>query len=170
MFCWTDRTCHLTNSAVQCIGEAFDVDPTDETQTSRLTIKPASLKTLFNLFLKTQGNMNAPQPAEAAQPKGPSEADKREAEKLKQDGNAHMSKKAYDAAIDNYTKSIELDPENPVYYSNRAAAHSSKGDHEKAVEDSEKAIEVDPSFVKAYHRLGYVNVVYGILDDNTSRV
>lgn len=67
-----------------------------------------------------------------------------------------MSSKQYDAAIDSYTKAIELDATSPVYYSNRAAAYSSKNDHLSAVSDAEKSIEVDPSFVKAYHRLGYV--------------
>lgn len=67
-----------------------------------------------------------------------------------------MSSKNYDAAIESYNKAVELDPTNPVYYSNRAAAHSSKGDHLSAVGDAEKALSVDPNFVKAYHRLGYV--------------
>ena len=67
-----------------------------------------------------------------------------------------MSGKKFDAAIDAYDKAINLDPTNPVYYSNRAAAHSSKGDHLSAIGDAEQAISVDPQFVKAYHRLGYV--------------
>jgi len=67
-----------------------------------------------------------------------------------------MSAKQYDQAINSYSQAIALDSTNPVYYSNRAAAHSSKGDHLSAVGDAEKAITVDPSFVKAYHRLGYV--------------
>ena len=70
-----------------------------------------------------------------------------------------MSAKKYDEAIASYTKAIELDPTNPVYYSNRAAAYSSKASHDEAVLDAEKAIEVDPSFIKAYHRLGYISTV-----------
>lgn len=65
-----------------------------------------------------------------------------------------MSSKSYDLAIESYTKAIDLDPLNPVYFSNRAAAHASKGDHSLAVDDAQKAIDVDPSFVKAYSRLG----------------
>jgi small glutamine-rich tetratricopeptide repeat-containing protein alpha len=88
-------------------------------------------------------------------PAAPSPADKENADKLKQEGNALMSGKKYDEAITSYSKAIAIDPKNPVYYSNRAAAHSSKNDHLAAVGDAEKAISVDPQFVKAYHRLGY---------------
>lgn len=90
----------------------------------------------------------------SAKPSAPSVADKTAAEKFKQTGNQQMSNKQYDAAIESYTKAIELDSTNPVYYSNRAAAYSSKQDHLGAVADAEKAIEIDPSFSKAYHRLG----------------
>lgn len=90
----------------------------------------------------------------SVQPAAPSEADKDEAEKLKAQGNAKMSSKEYDAAIDFYTQAIAKDGTNAVYYSNRAAAYSSKSDHQNAINDAEKALEVDPSFVRAYHRLG----------------
>jgi small glutamine-rich tetratricopeptide repeat-containing protein alpha len=77
------------------------------------------------------------------------------AEALKMKGNALMSQKLYDSAIEQYTEAIKLDS-NPVYYSNRAAAWGGLGEHAKAVEDAEKAIELDPKFSKAYSRLGYV--------------
>ena len=117
------------------------------------------------MFIKTQakvgsGSGSAPQPSvtptSSAPPKAASPEDKAGAEKFKQAGNAQMSSKSYDLAIESYTKAIALDASNPVYYSNRAAAYSSKGDHSSAVGDAEKAIEVDPSFVKAYSRLGCV--------------
>ena len=145
---------------VQCIGEAFGVDPSNEEQTKRLSVKPATLPSIFDVFLKTRekfpaGSSSASTSTSApAQPTGPSEADKAEAEKLKAQGNAKMSSKEYDAAIDLYTQAIAKDGTNAVYYSNRAAAYSSKGDHQNAVNDAEKALEVDPSFVRAYHRLG----------------
>jgi len=139
-------------SLVQCIGEAFGVDPSDDDQSGMLSIKPATLETVFDLFLKTRDKVAS----SSAQPKpaNPTAEDKANADKLKQKGNTLMSGKNYDEAIETYTKAIELDPTNPVYYSNRAAAHSSKGDHLSATGDAEKAIEVDPSYVKAYHRLG----------------
>lgn len=160
-------SCVLTHtSAVQCIGEAFGVDPSDEQQVSKLTVKPATLPTIFDVFLKTRekvGTNAAPASSSASassQPKAISPEDKARAEKFKQSGNTLMSSKQYDQAIEAYTQAIAIDPANAIYYSNRAAAYSSKGDHLSAVGDAEQAITVDPKFVKAYHRLGYVFVSY----------
>ncbi|KAI0080039.1 hypothetical protein K474DRAFT_1582858, partial [Panus rudis PR-1116 ss-1] len=130
--------------AIQCIGEAFGVDPSDEEQRKRLSIKPTSLLNVFDVFLKTKDQLNTstPEASSSSQPKMPSDADKSAAETFKAKGNSLMSSKQYDEAIENYTKAIELDPTNAVYYSNRAAAYSSKGSHDEAVLDAEKAIEV----------------------------
>ncbi|KAF8971450.1 hypothetical protein BDZ97DRAFT_1786578 [Flammula alnicola] len=152
--------------AIQCIGEAFGVDPSNQQQAQKLSVKPATLQSIFDVFIKTRAKVTSPGPqasssGSSSQPSGPSAEDKANAEKFKQTGNAQMSQKQYDAAIDFYTKAIALDPSNPVYYSNRAAAHSSKGDHLSAVGDAEKAISVDSKFVKAYHRLGHAQYSLG---------
>lgn len=144
--------------AIQCIGEAFGVDPSDDKQRERLNIKPAKLQTIFDVFLKTRDKVVA---SPASTPSAPSADAKAKAEKHKQTGNTHMTVKKYDEAIDAYTKAIALDSANPVYYSNRAAAYASKGDHASAILDSEKAIEVDPKFVKAYSRLGHAQYTLG---------
>jgi small glutamine-rich tetratricopeptide repeat-containing protein alpha len=120
-------------------------------------VKPATLQSIFDVFIKTRDKIGSPQSGATSSPSsGPSAADKSQAEKFKQEGNAQISSKNYDAAIESYTKAIALDPKNPVYYSNRAAAYSSKGDHLAAVGDAEQGISVDPNFIKAYHRLGYL--------------
>ena len=126
-------------------------------------MKPATLQTIFDVFIKTRDKLgpNTQPPASASSatsqsnPSLPPAADKAQAEKHKQMGNAHMSSKNYDEAIESYNKAITLDTTNAVYYSNRAAAHSSKGDHLSAIGDAEQAISVDPQFIKGYHRLGY---------------
>ncbi|KAF9498108.1 TPR-like protein [Pleurotus eryngii] len=140
---------------VQCISDSFQVDPSDASQVQKLSVKPATLQSIFNVFLQTKDKVGSgSEEATASTSKTPSTVDKAQAEKFKQEGNSLMSSKKYDEAIDMYTKAVNLDSTNPVYYSNRAAAHSSKGDHLSAVGDAEKAIEVDPKFTKAYHRLG----------------
>ncbi|KAI9511771.1 putative stress-induced protein STI1 [Russula earlei] len=148
--------------AVQCIGEAFGIDPTDQEQANRLSVKPATLQNIFDVFLKTKDKMSStaqavPDTARAI----PSAEDKAAAERLKQQGNAYMSGKQYDKATDAYTEAIKLDHSNPVFYSNRAAAHSSNGDHLSAAVDAEKSIELDPMFVKGYSRLGHARYSIG---------
>lgn len=150
---------HLSHSyLVQCIGEAFGVDPTDQEQVDRLSVKPATLQSIFEVFLKTKDKISptgqVPPSTSPAAPVSPSAEDKDAAEKHKQKGNAFMTSKQYDKAIEAYTEATKLDPSNPVYYSNRAAAHSSKGDHLTAAIDAEKVIEIDPKFTKGYSRLG----------------
>ncbi|KAJ6626864.1 hypothetical protein B0H10DRAFT_1996939 [Mycena sp. CBHHK59/15] len=155
--------------AIQCIGEAFGVDPSDEQQVARLSVKPATLTTIFDVFIKTREKVGAGGQSSASasastsfQPKPISPEDKARAEKLKQTGNTQMSSKQYDQAIESYTQAIAIDPTSPIYYSNRAAAYSSKGDHLSAVGDAEQAITVDPKFIKAYHRLGHAQ--YSLAD------
>lgn len=123
-----------------------------------LSVKPATLQSIFEVFLKTKDKISStgqvPPSTSSAAPVSPSAEDKAAAEKYKQEGNALMTSKQYDKAIRAYTEATKLDPLNPVYYSNRAAAHSSKGDHLTAAVDAEKAIEIDPKFTKGYSRLG----------------
>ncbi|XP_043344933.1 small glutamine-rich tetratricopeptide repeat-containing protein beta isoform X3 [Cervus elaphus] len=69
-------------------------------------------------------------------------------------GNNHMKEENYAAAVDCYTQAIELDPNNAVYYCNRAAAQSKLGHYTDAIKDCEKAIAIDSKYSKAYGRMG----------------
>jgi hypothetical protein len=40
--------------AMQCIGEAFGVDGTDESQKQQYSTKPATLLSIFDVYLKTK--------------------------------------------------------------------------------------------------------------------
>jgi len=42
-------------------------------------------------------------------------------------GNQKLSSKQYNEAVESYTKAINLNPENAIYYANRAAALSHLG-------------------------------------------
>ncbi|KAJ3158331.1 hypothetical protein HK101_001358 [Irineochytrium annulatum] len=136
--------------AVQCIGEAFGFDPTDDADIAALSIKPASLTSIFDVFVNTQKKVT-----------GQAESNKAKAESLKGLGNKLMSEKKYSEAIDKYTEAIALDSSNAVYYANRAAAHSQAGDHAGAVEDAKLAVEVDPDYSKAYSRMGHAYFCLG---------
>jgi len=84
----------------------------------------------------------------------PSAADKEEAERLKTEGNNLMRTDKFVEALEMYSKAIELDGSNPVFYCNRAAAHSKMNNHHLAIEDCQRAIDMDPSYSKAYGRMG----------------
>ncbi|KAF2272543.1 TPR-like protein [Westerdykella ornata] len=72
-----------------------------------------------------------------------------------------MKRKDYAAAIDYYTKALDIVPLNPIYLSNRAAAYSGQGKHEEAKNDAEMAVAADPNYSKAWSRLGLAKFVLG---------
>ncbi|KAF9947498.1 hypothetical protein BGZ65_008761, partial [Modicella reniformis] len=147
--------------AIQCIGEAFDVDLNDPTQAQTFSTKPATLMSIFEVFVNAQkklGNKNAAArsiPATSIPKIEPTEEEKKKAEELKVAGNRKVSDKEYAEAVLLYGEAIALNPSNAVYYANRAAAYSQMSDHQNAIKDSLKAAEVDPAYSKAYSRLGH---------------
>ncbi|CAH4034874.1 small glutamine-rich tetratricopeptide repeat-containing protein alpha-like [Pieris brassicae] len=81
-------------------------------------------------------------------------ADLAEAEKLKNEGNELMKTEHFREAMEKYSKAIEIDPRNSVYFCNRAAAHFKLGEHEGAVADCMAALALQPNYGKAHGRLG----------------
>lgn len=77
-----------------------------------------------------------------------------QAERHKQTGNQYLTEKRATQAAEAYTRALELDPENAVYYCNRAAAFTMAGEYEGAVEDCKAALSLNPKYAKAYSRLG----------------
>jgi stress-induced-phosphoprotein 1 len=57
-------------------------------------------------------------------------------------------------AIDQYTKAVNADGANHVYYSNRSAAYLKKGDAHNALNDAESCLGLNPEFAKGYSRRG----------------
>lgn len=143
--------------AQSCIADTFKVDPTDATPKDS-----QNLLQIYGVYEKLKGktpvgpNTNAAgEKVTPAAPKEPTEAQKKEAEGLKSQGNAAMAKKDYPNAIDLYTKALELNPGNPIFLSNRAAAYSASKDHESAKADAEAAVAIDPKYTKGWSRLGF---------------
>jgi len=82
------------------------------------------------------------------------EAERAEANKLKEEGNEFMRAEKLEEAVEKYSKAIEIDGSNQVYYCNRAAAFSKMNNHYAAIEDCKRAIDMDANYGKAYGRLG----------------
>ena len=84
-----------------------------------------------------------------------------EAEAFKSKGNSAMAAKSYNAAIELYSKALNLSPLNPIYLSNRAAAYSACGKHAEASTDAEMAVAANPKYTKAWSRLGLARFALG---------
>ena len=72
----------------------------------------------------------------------------------KDKGNALVKEKKYKEALDCYTKAIEIDPKDPILYSNRSAMHLNLSEFDQALADAEKAISIKSDYAKAYLRKG----------------
>lgn len=152
--------------AINCISESFKVDPTDKAAVSS-AIGDKSLLDIYSVYEKLKQATGATNPSSSSSSSGPTsgaaptEDQKKEAEKLKSQGNAAMAGKEYPRAIELYTSALALHPGNPIYLSNRAAAHSAARDHESAKADAEAATAVDPKYTKAWSRLGLARFALG---------
>jgi small glutamine-rich tetratricopeptide repeat-containing protein alpha len=139
--------------AQSCISDIFKVDATDATPKDS-----QNLLQIYGVYEKLKGktpvgpNTNAA--GEKTAPVEVTEAQKKEAEGLKSQGNTAMAKKDYVTAIELYSKALALVPGNPIFLSNRAAAYSASKDHQSAKADAEAAVAADPKYTKAWSRLG----------------
>ena len=76
------------------------------------------------------------------------------AEREKQKGNESYRAGDINEAIRCYSRSIEMDPENPILYANRAMGYLKIESLEKAEEDCSMALGFDCTYVKAWSRRG----------------
>lgn len=133
--------------AVQCLETAFGISTDDQSL--------AVNETLPELFARaTLKAADTPQVTVTSDSSSLTEDQLTEAEQLKSDGNEQMRVENFGAAVEFYSKAIQINPQNAVYYCNRAAAYSKLGNYAGAVQDCERAIGIDPYYSKAYGRMG----------------
>lgn len=77
-----------------------------------------------------------------------------EAEKHFECGNKHGENGDYDAAVAEYTKVIQLEPNYEKAYYNRGLAYAKKGEYDKAISDYTKAIDLDPKDINSHVNRG----------------
>ena len=69
-----------------------------------------------------------------------------------------MMLKQTDEALKDYSRAIELSPNNAAAYTNRGVAYGEKGEHKLAIKDYTTAIKLNPDFANAYNNRGYTYV------------
>ncbi|XP_054740236.1 RNA polymerase II-associated protein 3 isoform X1 [Anastrepha obliqua] len=94
-------------------------------------------------------------------PLDPNEEKRKQANEVKDKGNKYVKLGEYEEAIYEYTTAIDIFPEDPVFYSNRALCYLKLERYNECIEDCERAIEIDSLTVKAYYRRMQANECLG---------
>jgi len=89
------------------------------------------------------------------------EGDKEKSAKFKEEGNKLFAANKFQKACDAYSKAIEANPTNAVFYANRAFCHIKLEAYGSAIEDASKAVELDPTYIKGYYRRGAAYLAMG---------
>ncbi|EEB12344.1 Small glutamine-rich tetratricopeptide repeat-containing protein A, putative [Pediculus humanus corporis] len=133
------EACESIEVAIQCLENAYEIHNEDP-----------SLDVGIPLTQMFASHSVPTPPSKVA-----TSAEKEEAENLKTEGNNLVKAEKFEEAIQCYTRAIELDPNNPVYYCNRAAAYSRLNNHQATIDDCKAALKIEPTYSKAYGRLGF---------------
>lgn len=72
-----------------------------------------------------------------------------------------LADKDYEQSIEMYTKAIELDDRNAVYYANRSFAYLRLESYGYALMDAVFAVESDPAYLKGYYRRAAAHMSLG---------
>ncbi|XP_058798627.1 stress-induced-phosphoprotein 1 [Phymastichus coffea] len=78
------------------------------------------------------------------------------AEEEKELGNQKFKDGDYAAAVKHYSEAILRNPDDPKYYSNRAACYTKLAAFDLGLKDCEKCVELDPKFIKGWIRKGKI--------------
>jgi len=78
----------------------------------------------------------------------------KEANALKDKGNAAFTAKSFDDAVKHFTAAVALDGTNHILFSNRSGAKLSLGDLAGALADAKRCVEINPGWGKGYSRVG----------------
>lgn len=122
---------------IQCLEAAYDIEASEPTLDVAFALQDMFQKCVSENDLQREPT-----------------AEKAVADQLKNEGNRQMDLSRFEDAILCYTRAIELDPTNPIYYCNRSAAFNNLAKYEESIRDCETALSFNPDYSKAYCRLG----------------
>ncbi|VVC43834.1 Hypothetical protein CINCED_3A018240 [Cinara cedri] len=78
------------------------------------------------------------------------------AEEAKEKGNEFFNNGQFADAVKYYSEAIMRNPDEPKYYSNRAACYTKLAAFDLGLKDCEKCVELDPKFLKGWIRKGKI--------------
>jgi stress-induced-phosphoprotein 1 len=84
---------------------------------------------------------------------------------FKAKGNKAFAEGKFEEAIEHFTKAIEANPNDHVFYSNRSAAYASLEKYEEALDDGTKCVSMKPDWGKGYQRKGLAEFYLGKLPE-----
>ena len=79
-----------------------------------------------------------------------------------------MKKGQLDRAIDDFSRTISIDPKNSVAYYKRGDTYAKKGQYDRAIDDFSSAIFIDPKNTDAYFMRGVAYAVTGNIKNMNS--
>ncbi|XP_015117868.1 dnaJ homolog subfamily C member 7 [Diachasma alloeum] len=74
-------------------------------------------------------------------------------EKIKEEAAKLFKEKKYYLAVSNYSRLIEMCPNEPVYYANRAASYMMMENYVNGLADAKQSVELNPAFIKGHCRV-----------------
>ncbi len=78
-------------------------------------------------------------------------------------GNTLFNKRAFDKAIEAYSKAVDLDPDNFAIINSRGWAYEATGKDDQAIADYNSALQKRPNFAIAYNNRGTLHLRHGAL-------
>lgn len=87
------------------------------------------------------------------------------ATEFKNKGNEAFKAQRYQEAIDFFTKAIEQNPNDHVFYSNRSGSYLNNGQYDEALQDAETCIKMNPAWPRGYQRKGSALFYLDRIDD-----